>query len=193
MSLSVRSKTQTGFKRLARISSPLPPLSTMGPIWQPAQWINQMWQTLHPACKLCHRLLSHACLGLYLGLSQSSPRLLAWFPQLPAGTHFMLAVPLGETKRNWREGNQESSSKSWRSPWPRNLSVPPSSPRKHQSRERAWRKAAAASVARKTSTCPQKRKAGKLKKTAMSVSKSEGVWPSMLGLSWGSWGLPRVG
>lgn len=119
MSLSVRSKTQTGFKWLARISSPLPPLSTMGPIWQPAQWINQMWQTLHPACELCHRLLSHACLGLYLGPSQSSPRLLAWFPQLPAGTHFMLAVPLGETKRNWREGNQESSSKSWRSPWPR--------------------------------------------------------------------------
>lgn len=139
----------------------------------------------HASCATgcCHTLA-----WAYLGLSQSSPRLLAWSPQLPAGTHVMLAVPLGETKRNWGEGNQESSSKSWRSPWPRNLSVPPSCPRKHQSRERAWRKAAAASVARKTSTCSQKRKAGKLKKTAISMPKSKRVWPSMLGLSWGGWG-----
>lgn len=86
------------------------------------------------------------------------------------------------------ECNQESSSWSWRSPCPRNLSVPPNSPRKQQPRERAWRKAAAASVSRKTSTCPQKMKAGKLKKTAMSMPKSRGVWPSMLGLSWGGLG-----
>lgn len=89
-----------GLQTVGKNLPSLPP-STMGPIWQPAQWINQKWQTLHPACELCHRLLSHACLGLYLGLSQSSPRLLAWSsPQLPDGTHFTLAVPLGETKRN---------------------------------------------------------------------------------------------
>lgn len=73
------------------------------------------------------------------------------------------------------------------SPWPRNLAVPSSGPRKQQPRERARRKAAAASVAKKSSRNPRKMKTGKAKREAKGLLKSKVVRPRLPGLRWKGW------
>lgn len=73
------------------------------------------------------------------------------------------------------------------SPWPRNLAVPPSGPKKQQPRERARRKAAAASVAKKSSRNPRKMKTGRAKREAKGLLKSKVVRPRLPGLRWKGW------
>lgn len=60
-------------------------------------------------------------------------------------------------------------------------------PRKLQPRSGAWRKAAAASVAKKTTYSPQKVKTVKPKRTAKRLPKSNVVRPRLPGLRWEGW------
>lgn len=183
-----------GLQRVGKklvLVSPLPPPSTVGAAWQPVPWINQRCQTSRPVCQSCRRLLSQAhwaCSAQPEPLTSPRADPVCWtdLPSYQLGPALWWQF-LPEKPREAKEKATRKQQQTWRSPRPRNLPVPPRSPRKLQPRSGAWRKAAAASVAKKTTYSPQKVKTVKPKRTAKRLPKSNVVRPRLPGLRWEGW------